>query len=118
MTQTDRRQARRLDKAFPVFIAGDRGVAFGIARNISDGGLYVESHEVYRIGSTLTITFAFPGSQAEMSVECEVRYTTALNYGKGEDGMPRSTTGMGLRFVRFMALDVYEDLPADPMSLN
>src|SRR5437588_390043 len=32
----------RFDKAFPVFLEGDRGVASGIGRNITDTGMFVE----------------------------------------------------------------------------
>ncbi len=102
----DRRRSPRFDKAFPVFLSGERGITCGVARNIGEGGMYVEVPEVERIGSVVTVTFVWPGSGAEISVEAEVRYSAALNVGDRE-GRPRGVCGMGLRFLRFLLQDLY-----------
>ncbi|RMG11658.1 MAG: pilus assembly protein PilZ [Deltaproteobacteria bacterium] len=114
---SERRKARRLDKVFPVFVSGDGGIAFGIARNISEGGLYVETHAPEPLGAKVRVTFAFPGSNAEISAEAEVRYTSTLNYGE-RDGRVRAVRGMGLKFLRFFPREQNEVLQGDPEALH
>lgn len=97
----ERRTTPRLDKVFPVIVSGPRGTTFGIARNVSDGGMFLEAAEAQPLGSTVTVTFAFPGSAAEITAEAEVRYTSTLNYRGRRTGLPASTRGMGLKFIRF-----------------
>lgn len=115
--EADRRHARRLDKAFPVFVSGNRGVRFGIARNISEGGMFVETDEPEPLGSRILVTFAWPGSNAEMSVEAEVRYLSVLNYGGEGDTPRRVVQGIGVQFLRFVPKDDYE-VPADPAAMH
>ncbi|MDF1562294.1 MAG: PilZ domain-containing protein [Deltaproteobacteria bacterium] len=103
----ERRYTPRFDKAFPVFLSGDRGVTYGVARNVSEGGMYVELADAEPLGSSVTVTFAWPGSNAEMSVEAEVRYTAAINFGGEGEGL-RAICGVGLRFVRFLERDLYD----------
>jgi len=40
---SDRRGTARLDKVFPVWLEGLRGGCFGVARNISEGGMFIET---------------------------------------------------------------------------
>ena len=113
---SDRRRTPRLDKAFPVFVSGDRGVGFGVARNISTGGMFVETLESEPIGTHLRVTFAWPGSSAEMSVEAEVRYASVRSWESGE--IHRAIHGMGLAFLRFLPRDDDERLPKDPAAYH
>lgn len=98
----ERRASGRLDKVFPVWLEGDRGGAHGVARNISPGGLFVETPVTQPIGSKVRVTFSAGGG--EMSAVGEVRYVCALT------GRPASATpargpvgvrGMGIRFLYF-----------------
>ena len=114
---SERRKTRRLDKAFPVFVSGDGGIAFGIARNISEGGMFVETHSPEPLGTRLRVTFAFPGSNAEITAEAEVRYVSTLNYGETGGGL-RAVQGMGLKFVRFLPRDPHEIVAQDPDLLH
>jgi hypothetical protein len=98
----ERRATARLDKAFPVWLEGDRGVAHGIARNISPGGLFVETSVTQPIGSQVRVTFT--SSDGDMTAVGEVRYVCALvgrpataSYG------PVALRGMGVRFLYFEA---------------
>src|SRR5258708_6207670 len=82
---TDRRpQAGRLDKAFPVFLEGERGVAAGIGRNISDSGMFVETREPFPLGSRVRVTFTSPSGGAEMVLEGEVRYQCFINFTRAD----------------------------------
>ena len=99
--EVERRTAARLDKVFPVFIEGERGGALGVARNISEGGMFVETRNPEPIGAQIRITF--PSGAGEMTAVAEVRYVCHL-LGLA-DGVPRraAVRGMGVRFLYFDA---------------
>ncbi|MFL5313315.1 MAG: PilZ domain-containing protein [Myxococcales bacterium] len=88
----------RLDKAFPVFLEGDRGVAAGIGRNISDTGMFVETREPFPLGSRVRVTFTSPSGGAEMVLEGEVRYQCFINFTRA-DAVRAGMRGIGLKFV-------------------
>jgi hypothetical protein len=96
----ERRSNGRLDKVFPVWLEGERGAVHGVARNISPGGLFVESPVTHPIGSQVRVTFTSGGN--EMVAVGEVRYVCALT---GQPARPTfgpvGVRGMGLRFLYF-----------------
>lgn len=98
----DRRDAPRLDKAFPVWLEGERGGSFGVARNISQGGMFIETPEPHPLGSHVQVTF--PSPAGEMTAIAEVRYVCHL-LGRLADGAPThaAVRGMGVRFLYFEA---------------
>ncbi len=100
----ERRLAPRLDKVFPVFIEGDGGSALGIARNISEGGMFVETRDPQPLGTQVRVTF--PSHDGEMIAVAEVRYVCHL-IGRLPDvgSTPRhgAIRGMGVRFLYFDA---------------
>ena len=99
----ERRSAVRFDKAFPVYLSGDEGLTRGIARNISEGGMFVETSAPCRIGSRVQVTFVSPGSNEELSLWACVRYQCFLSYGEAAgEGLLR---GMGLRFIQPLPLE-------------
>jgi hypothetical protein len=101
-TNEDRRGAPRLDKVFPVYIEGSRGGALGVARNISAGGLFVETRDPEPLGSQVRITF--PADAGEMTAVAEVRYVCHLVGQVGERApRPAAVRGMGVRFMYFEA---------------
>lgn len=98
----ERRSAARLDKVFPVFIEGERGGALGVARNISQGGMFVETRDPEPLGSHVRVSF--PSGGAEMTAVAEVRYVChLLGRAAAGDDRPAAVRGMGLRFLYFDA---------------
>jgi hypothetical protein len=95
----ERRIGQRLDKVFPVFLECDRGGGFGVARNISEGGMFVETRDPAPLGSQVRITF--PSQGGEMTAVAEVRYLCHL-FGQ-DGGWPVAVRGMGVRFLYFEA---------------
>jgi PilZ domain-containing protein len=87
----------RFDKAFPVFLEGDRGVASGIGRNITDTGMFVETREPFPLGTRVKVTFSSPHG-AEMTLEGEVRYQCYINFTR-PDASRAGMRGIGLKFV-------------------
>jgi hypothetical protein len=88
----------KFDKAFPVFLEGDRGVASGIGRNITDAGMFVETREPFALNSRVKVTFTSPHGGAEMTLEGEVRYQCFINFAR-PDATRAGMRGVGLRFV-------------------
>ncbi len=97
---SNRRMNERLDKVFSIHIDGAWGKAFGIARNISEGGMFIETPDPYPLGSRMQITFSFPGSGTEMSAQAEVVHLCFLNHTPAGDPR-RLIVGMGVRFASF-----------------
>ena len=98
----ERRAAPRLDKIFPVWIEGDGGGALGVARNISEGGLFGETRDPQPLGSQVRVTF--PSQGGEMSAVGEVRYVChLLGRTAAEAPTHAAVHGMGVRFLYFEA---------------
>ena len=103
-TAPERRAATRLDKAFPVWLEGERGGCHGVARNISGGGLFVESAVTHPIGTQVRVTFS--AGADEMTAVGEVRYACALTGRPSTPSdRPVGVRGMGIRFLYFEAAE-------------
>jgi Tfp pilus assembly protein PilZ len=99
----ERRGNSRFNKVFSVYLSGAWGNAFGIARNISEGGMFIETLDPYPLGSQLRITFSFPGNEMEMTALGEVVHICFMNRSAG--GSPRKLLlGMGVHFISFVPL--------------
>ncbi len=98
----ERRNDARLDKVFRVYLEGEHGMGLGIARNISEGGMFVETRAPQPIGSQVSITF--PSDSGEMSAVAEVRYVChLLGRTPASERGPLALRGMGVRFLYFEA---------------
>jgi Tfp pilus assembly protein PilZ len=107
----ERRKTNRFDKVFAVYLSGQMGLARGIARNISHGGMFVETREPFPLGSEIWVTFADEGTGSEMSVLGEVRYQCHLNYA-GPPGA-NALRGMGIRFLQFDVQNTQQSVLGD-----
>ncbi len=96
----DRRRSNRFDKVFPVYLAGENGIARGVARNISSGGMFIETAGLFPLGSPVVVTFTTAEGSAEIVARGEVRYQCALEYG-GAKGRIEQLRGIGVRFRSF-----------------
>ena len=97
----EKRDQERLDKVFSVYISGAWGSAFGIARNISEGGIFIETIDPYPLGSKMEVIFTLPGGDTEMTVVGEVVHLCFLNQTAG-GGQCKVMVGMGVRFINFI----------------
>ena len=97
-TAHERRASMRFDMAFPVYLSSDEGISRGIARNISEGGMFVETSQPCRIGSKVEITFVSPYTSEELTLTAKVRYLCYLSFGEEPAGKG-TLRGMGLRFL-------------------
>lgn len=96
----ERRNWLRLDKVFPVLIESPHaGYMNCVARNISSGGVFLETRAPLPLGSPLRIYFALPQGEVGISATGQVKNHYFLNYASG--GGAASVTGMGVRFTGF-----------------
>ena len=98
---SDRRTGSRLDKVFPVWLEGVHGCGMGIARNISEGGMFVEPATPHPIGSQVQVSF--PSESGDMVAVGEVRYVCHLVGRKAGQDVHAAVHGMGVRFLYFEA---------------
>lgn len=88
------------DKAFAVLVSGPQGATNGVGRNISEGGMFIETREPYAIGTPVRVIFSADELQTEITAIAEVRFQCFLNYA-GASGEQEGLRGMGVRFLSF-----------------
>jgi uncharacterized protein (TIGR02266 family) len=93
--RTDPRYERRLE--VEIVAEGRRQV--GHSRNISLGGMFVETPEALAMQTTIQVRFRVPTQPEPIDVTGEVRWVE-----KGSAGTP---AGMGIRFHGLRARDVW-----------
>lgn len=98
----ERRAEPRLDKVFPVWLEGDSGSGVGVARNISEGGMFIETASPHPLASQVRVTF--PSHSGDMTAVAEVRYVCHLVGCVSRDSDAQASIhGMGVRFLYFEA---------------
>jgi len=91
----------RFDKIFSITLGSELyGETVAVARNISAGGMLVQSGEVLPLGSVVTVHFHMPDCDDEIVARAEVKHHLCLNFAT-PGAEPRSARGMGLRFIDF-----------------
>jgi PilZ domain-containing protein len=100
MTNKERRAALRFDKVFPVQVDSLLyGTIRCVARNISEGGMFLETPEPFPLGTEVHIHFEQDGEA--MVARGEVKNHYFFNYAQGSRA--QSLSGMGIRFLHFEA---------------
>jgi hypothetical protein len=98
---SEKRESLRLDTVFPVWITSSEfGEQQGVARNLSSGGMFIETSEPMPLGARVRVHFMMPESAAEIVACGEVKNHYFLNFGDTARG-PRAMAGMGVRFTGF-----------------
>jgi hypothetical protein len=96
----EQRQHLRFDKVFPVRV---ESILFGespcIARNVSAGGIFLETSDPLPLGACVRVRFLNPEETAEIVAVGEVKNHYFMNFC--HNGMSRSVTGMAVRFTAF-----------------
>ena len=100
----EKRKDLRLDKVFPVLVASaEHGILDAVARNVSSGGIFVETSEPLPIGHPVQVHFRFPEGGAEIVASGEVKNHYFFNFVNATLGAaPQSIAGMGIRFTEFL----------------
>jgi len=91
----------RFDKIFPVVVGSELyGDAVAVARNISAGGMLVQTPDILPLGSVVTVHFHIADTEDEIVGRAEVKHHLCLNFAT-PGAEPRAARAMGLRFLDF-----------------
>lgn len=97
---TERRSYIRYESLFAVQVeCPTLGICQCVARNISQGGILLETADPLPLGSEIKICFTAPGSKTEITANGTVRNHYYFNFGP--QNSPKKVTGMGVRFTGF-----------------
>ena len=97
----DKRHATRFDKAFPVRFSSDNfGECQAVARNVSSGGIMLETSDPLPLGTEVRVHFSIPDSPIQIVARGEVKNHYFLNFADALGGA-HALTGMGIRFTEF-----------------
>jgi hypothetical protein len=102
----EQRTSIRFDKVFRVSLSGDGfGELDAVARNISLGGMLIETPSLPTLGSVVKVHFQVPGGGGdELTAMAEVKNHYVFNYN--ENGCLRWARGIGVKFLEFLVGDV------------
>lgn len=93
-----RRSDRRFERRVAIDITHDGGALSGFTRNISLGGVFVDSDQTLPLGAKVSLTFRVPTQADVIVIEGQVRWVEM------EEGLVR---GIGIRFEGLRARDVW-----------
>lgn len=82
----------------PIYVRFETGELTASTRNISLGGVFVESEQRFVFGARVSVRFTVPTQEEAIEVDGHVRWTEA------EDGVVR---GFGVQFDGLRARDVW-----------
>jgi hypothetical protein len=97
----EQRTSFRFIRVIPISFATEEYAEIrAVARNISSGGMLIETPYPPALGSEVRIHFQIPDSQSSIMARAEVKNHYVFNYSEG--GEPRVARGMGVRFLEFV----------------
>jgi hypothetical protein len=97
----DLRTSIRFTTVLPIHIrAPEFSEVAAVARNISGGGMLLETQVVLLLGTELEVRFEIPDSHASIRVRTEVKNHYAFNYV--HRGAIVSARGVGVKFLEFL----------------
>ena len=82
----------RIECTLPVEIASNQGATWGTARNLSRGGLFVETVEPIKLADEVALRFALPSIPEEFCPTAQVIW-------RSDHDTDESFKGLGLRFL-------------------
>jgi hypothetical protein len=99
-TASEKRQHLRFDKVFPVRV---ESILFGqlscVARNVSAGGIFLETSDLLPLGARVRVCFLTPDESTEIVAVGDVKNHYFINYA--QKGVCQSVAGMAVRFLSF-----------------
>lgn len=67
---------RRVPVSIPVTYSFASGSGVGSFANLSEGGAFLRTHEVFSIGEPIELEFILPGSASRLRIKGEIRWST------------------------------------------
>ena len=104
---SDRRSWYRFRTICPVRVESARqGIVYCIARNVAEGGIFLETREPFPIGTAVAVTFEAPNGATPVVARGCVKHHYFIRYS--QHAQLKSMTGMGVRFESFEAVEQEE----------
>jgi uncharacterized protein (TIGR02266 family) len=97
----NRRTQNRIDVELSITFESESNFFVGFSTNISEGGLFIATHDCKRVGSTLQVRFAIPDDSGPVDVNCAVRWVREYN-----PMAPDMIPGMGVEFTDLSPWDL------------
>lgn len=91
--RADIRLNHEINVDFEVSVDGPHSFFTGITQDISKGGVFLATHQIYPIGTNMKLSFVIEG--ASVTVDAVVRWIRSPENITGNDILP----GMGLQFL-------------------
>ncbi len=96
----DRRGSLRMETIFTVEVeSAVHGFTQCVARNISRGGIMLETHRLLPLGTEIEIHFTPPGALGGITARAQVKNHYYLHFA--EEGARKRLYGVGARFCSF-----------------
>lgn len=97
---SDKREHLRFDKMFSVRIESLLfGDTYGVARNVSAGGIFLELRDPLPLGATVRVCFPVPDGTGDVVATGEVKNHYFINFT--QNGVSKAVSGMAVRFTSF-----------------
>jgi uncharacterized protein (TIGR02266 family) len=87
-----RREHQRFSVELQVSVLSEHNLYLGLAENLSAGGLFIATHQLQAVGSTIEISLRMPDSEQVFQIKGQVRWVRL--YNEHSDTSP----GLGIRF--------------------
>ena len=97
----NRRHEPRVAVQVGITLTSDSNLFVGFSGNISEGGLFVATHELLPIGSKLELEFCLPNDEEPICSRAEVRWHRTVS-----DPQNGVLPGFGARFIEVTQTDV------------
>jgi uncharacterized protein (TIGR02266 family) len=88
-----RREHVRIPAKVEVTLSSEHNFFVGWSENISEGGLFIATHQLHPLGTRFDITLSVPPHLEEVTITCEVRWLRQTDELTSDCG-----PGMGLAF--------------------
>lgn len=95
----ERRTHQRTTFIADIGFSSDSNFYTGFTRDISEGGVFVATYNVFPVGTVMELELQVPDTGAPIQVKGEVRWSAEAN--EDSDGHP----GVGLRFLDLSEAD-------------
>ena len=93
---SDRRQAVRIPLVIKVTVQATEESHFYFSKDISAGGMFLETKEAFPMGSTVNLDFSVPVEEEQVKITATGEVARLVSYEEAQrEGL---TPGMGIRF--------------------
>lgn len=96
---SERRAHPRTTLKTSISFGSDSNFYTGFTRDLSEGGVFVATHNILEVGTVIDLEFSIPDNGPPFNVQGEVRW--AAEYNESSDGHP----GLGVRFISLSETD-------------